>query len=301
VAGGYANRIGTNTMNSAIGGGFSNDIGNGSTNATVAGGFKNSIGTNSFACAIGGGFNNQISNGADFATIPGGQSNSATTYAFAAGRRAKANHAGSFVWADSTGADFASTVSNQFRIRAGSGLSLLAQASGISTPACRIESTTANGVGLFITQTSSDANLVIANPGVGDHIKCYYQAGGSTLAFKVDNDGDTIGKTFTPTSDRNAKENFVAVDPQAILARVAELPISRWNFKQDDTLHIGPMAQDFHAAFAVGIDDKHIATVDADGVALAAIQGLNRKVEALEAENADLKARLERLEAAMTP
>jgi cell division protein FtsB len=39
------------------------------------------------------------------------------------------------------------------------------------------------------------------------------------------------------------------------------------------------MAQDFHAAFGLGADDKHIATVGADGVALAAIQGLNRKLE----------------------
>jgi trimeric autotransporter adhesin len=46
-----------------------------------------------------------------------------------------------------------------------------------------------------------------------------------------------------------------------------------------NTQHVGPMAQDFHAAFGVGPDDKHIATVDADGVALAAIQGLNQKLE----------------------
>lgn len=41
------------------------------------------------------------------------------------------------------------------------------------------------------------------------------------------------------------------------------------------TPHLGPMAQDFHAAFNVGMDDKHMATVDEEGVALAAIQGLN--------------------------
>jgi len=56
--------------------------------------------------------------------------------------------------------------------------------------------------------------------------------------------------------------------------------VSRWNYKEDTASeHIGPMAQDFYAAFNVGPDDKHIATVDADGVALAAIQGLNEKVE----------------------
>jgi hypothetical protein len=38
-------------------------------------------------------------------------------------------------------------------------------------------------------------------------------------------------------------------------------------------------SQDFHAAFGVGTDDKHIATVDAEDVALAAIQGLNEVVK----------------------
>ena len=59
----------------------------------------------------------------------------------------------------------------------------------------------------------------------------------------------------------------------------------------------------FHAAFSVGQDDKHISMVDADGVALAAIQGLNQKVEQLsaelkrrDAENANLKQHLEALE-----
>lgn len=59
------------------------------------------------------------------------------------------------------------------------------------------------------------------------------------------------------------------------------------------------MAQDFHAAFGLGIDDRHIATVDGDGVALAAIQGLNQKLEAkshkLEAENVELKEQLAEL------
>ena len=58
--------------------------------------------------------------------------------------------------------------------------------------------------------------------------------------------------------------------------------------------HVGPMAQDFQEAFGLnGGDDKHISVVDESGVALAAIQGLNQK---LETENAALKARLEKLE-----
>ena len=49
--------------------------------------------------------------------------------------------------------------------------------------------------------------------------------------------------------------------------------------------HIGPMAQDFHSAFGLGLDNKHITTIDEGGVALAAIQGLYRQNRALEREN----------------
>src|ERR1019366_10795234 len=109
--------------------------------------------------------------------------------------------------------------------------------------------------------------------------------------------GSVCATSFNPCSDRNVKQDFAAVDAQAVLAKVAQLPIQTWTFKNDPhTKHVGPMAQDFYAAFAVGPDDKHIATVDADGVALAAIQGLNQKLEETRAENAELKARLEKLE-----
>jgi len=102
--------------------------------------------------------------------------------------------------------------------------------------------------------------------------------------------GTVTATAFNPTSDRNLKENFVPVSPRDVLEKVAALPISRWNFKGDAaTPHVGPMAQDFHAAFGLGTDERHIATVDADGVALAALQGLNQKVEEQRAENAELR------------
>jgi hypothetical protein len=110
----------------------------------------------------------------------------------------------------------------------------------------------------------------------------------------------TVGCTapyFNTTSDRNLKEKFTPVNNQEILERVASLPISRWNFKADEQIrHIGPMAQDFYAAFNVGTDDKHIATVDEDGVALAAIQGLNEKLKAKDAQIEALEKRLANLE-----
>jgi len=72
--------------------------------------------------------------------------------------------------------------------------------------------------------------------------------------------------------------HFSDVRSREVLDKVAALTITRWNFKDDaGTPHIGPMAQDFYAAFGVGTDDKHIATVDTDGVAPAAIQGVESK------------------------
>ena len=116
------------------------------------------------------------------------------------------------------------------------------------------------------------------------------------------NGNATLAGTLTQLSDRNKKENFVEVDPASILDKVAALPVSTWNYKTSPGTdrHIGPMAQDFHAAFGLGNTDKGIATVDADGIALAAIQGLNQKVESenetLKRENEELRRRLEKLE-----
>ena len=116
--------------------------------------------------------------------------------------------------------------------------------------------------------------------------------------------GEAKATVFTPTSDRNAKENFSPVDAKAVLEKVSGLPITRWSFKElPGTEHVGPMAQDFHAAFGVGADDKHISTVDADGVALAAIQGLHEivkeqktELQAKEQKISTLEARLAALE-----
>lgn len=118
--------------------------------------------------------------------------------------------------------------------------------------------------------------------------------------------GTVTATAFNPPSDRNLKEHFLEVSPREVLEKVTGLNITRWNFKGDDaTPHLGPMAQDFHAAFGLGTDDKHIATVDADGVALAAIQGLNEKLtqelKRRDAENAELKRRLETLERMFSP
>jgi hypothetical protein len=101
------------------------------------------------------------------------------------------------------------------------------------------------------------------------------------------------------TSDRNTKTHFASVTSREILTKLAALPISTWAYTNAAGIrHIGPVAQDFRAAFGVGDDDKHIATVDADGVALAAIQGLNQKLESeLSAKDAMIQSLVKRLEA----
>ncbi|MHC5212799.1 MAG: tail fiber domain-containing protein [Planctomycetota bacterium] len=105
----------------------------------------------------------------------------------------------------------------------------------------------------------------------------------------------TNGGVWTNASDVNKKEDFAAIDTLEVLRKVVDLPITSWKYKveAEGTKHVGPMAQDFMAAFGLGESDLAIGTVDADGVALAAIQGLNAKVEQKE-------ARIERLEALVT-
>ena len=154
------------------------------------------------------------------------------------------------------------------------------------------------------------ASVHVQRPVSGERWVLYSrtQGGSGRLFFWSGSDKasiDTAGNLHTtgavnPPSDRNVKAGFELVDPKSILEKVAALPITRWHYTNDAaTPHLGPVAQDFHAAFGVGADDKHIATVDADGVALAAVQGLNQRLtEELarrDAENADLKQELSEL------
>lgn len=119
----------------------------------------------------------------------------------------------------------------------------------------------------------------------------------------------TTGGVWTNASDRNRKHGFMRVDGEDVLRSLRSVPITRWTYNNEaeQVHHIGPMAQDFYATFGLGSDDKSIGTVDADGVALAAVKGLDARtvtqssrINALEKENADLKARLKKLEDAVT-
>jgi hypothetical protein len=130
------------------------------------------------------------------------------------------------------------------------------------------------------------------------------QVNGATKAV-LDGSGNlTIEGALTEASDVNRKEGFCAVDQGSVLARIAGLPLFTWSYKGESARHMGPTAQDFSAAFGLGSDDRHIAPLDANGVALAGIQELYRQLQAeqaetarLSAENEDLRQRLDSLEA----
>ncbi len=160
----------------------------------------------------------------------------------------------------------------------------------------------ANNQGIIVDGVSlSSANGVVLPNGAGGFVSITASGSGILIPLgQLTVNGPITCTSLNQTSDRAAKENFARIDSREILEKVAGLPISRWNFKTDTgAQHVGPMAQDFHAAFSLGNDDKHINTVDQGGIALAAIQGLNEVVKEKDATIAALQLRLENLEKAV--
>ena len=176
-----------------------------------------------------------------------------------------------------------------------------------------IHVTTGGGVGLHVDCAfpDCDAGFFTGNVDVGgrlDVVKSitaqnaefsgYVTVSSSFSGGSGTFSGSVSAEEFIETSDRNAKSNFAAVNPRSVLSRLATIPIQTWNFKSqpESVRHMGPMAQDFRAAFNLGRDDKHISALDAQGVTMAAIQGLYQLMQEKEAQIAQLRARVVRLE-----
>lgn len=312
IAGGRNNRIGTNSVISLVVGGGENVIGNNVDGGLMVGGFRNDIlgspdpfsrqiapillggsdneigrGRGSSWATILGGDNNRIGTNCPSAVIVGGTNNLVADnagFSFAAGRRTRVNHVGSFVWADSQNASFASAADDSFNIRAQGGVYISPQSEMFFGTATRQmlnlwDNNYGIGVQSFTMYFRSDANFSWFKGGTHSNDNGVPGAGGTQL-MRLNDSGLRVNGTFVSSSDRNKKENLRPVNPREFLDKVVALPVSEWNYKADpNSRHVGPMAQDFKAAFDLGDDDKYIATVDADGVALAAVQGLNQKLE----------------------
>jgi len=338
VSGGFGNTaagdrsaVGGGDQNSALGPAATVAGGRSSTAsvvcATVGGGSGNLAG-GAFA-TVSGGLSNTATGGS--ATVCGGGDNGAAgSYSFAAGHRAKALHNGTFVWADATESDVSSTAANQFIVRAGGGMMLTPQ-SGALQPDAQLHVTchsTPARPQIIVeeTQAGGSARLRLVAPilgptywdvaASGEEFNVYSSDSGQNILRLLPNNATdllrmrngahlTQGGIWTNGSDRNAKANFAAVDNRQVLEQVAALPIQTWNFRAEpETMrHMGPMAQDFYAAFGLGHSDKSIGTVDADGVALAAIQGLYQVVKekdaVIAAQQQEIAAQQEQLDKMM--
>jgi len=299
--------------------GYSSTLGGGDGNtaagdfSTVGGGHGHFAGG---AYAVVSGGQNNSANG-DYATVPGGQLNRASgqdaTAAGGLSNTADGDYStvgggqdnlagyepGSTVaggLSNTANSDFASIGGGAYNTASGAGSTVPGgesnTASGDHSLAAGYHAEATNN-GSFVWADASSSGPFAST---ADNSFSIRAAGGVLVATTPDG---TVGVVLTPgasswttISDRNAKKNFRPIDPGTVLEKLAAIPIAQWNYRWErdtDVPNIGPMAQDFKHAFYPGRDDKGISTLEFDGVELAAIQGLNQKLEATRAENAALK------------
>lgn len=157
----------------------------------------------------------------------------------------------------------------------------------------------ASDIAVYGRSTNSDAVVGVSSSPNHSGVVGTNQNGGFAAYFEAGSGGPVAVCSFRAgttnwacSSDKNLKENFRAVDSLEVLEAVARMPVTTWSMKGSKTRQMGPTAQDFKAAFGLGEDDKTINNTDAQGVALAAIQGLNEKNRRLEARVKNLEAQL---------
>jgi hypothetical protein len=285
VGGGSFN--GANAEGATVGGGLVNAVGTAAPFATVAGGkFNEALGD---SAAIGGGDQNKAL--AELAVVAGGYGNTVRT-ASAAGTAGGG-------WINTAAGLFGSTVAGGIENLAGSTNANTEGATvsgGMANQAIGNFSTVpggsnniASGTGSFAAgvraRATNDYSFVWGGSPDVDTLSTNTNSftvrapGGVRLLTSTNNEaGQQLtagGSSWATLSDSNAKTAIEPVDHRQTLARLATLPVSRWRYKHDPTReYIGPMAQDFHAAFGLGDDDRHISTLDTDGITLSAIKGL---------------------------
>jgi hypothetical protein len=336
---GYDAKIGdteTYTQNDTVGGGAGNTANGGSS--TVSGGYLNTA--SGSAATVGGGAFNKAA--ADYSFAAGSYANvrssDAGTFVWSDSTATSAipftsTGANQFLISAAGGVGVGTDNPNGYQLRVvGTNNSIHGDtANGSAWAVSGFNSgTSGNGAGVYGTTSSTQGYAVAgsasANGGVGTLGYATAEGGfgvvasnsANGIALLVQGTGSTSGRVISSDvggylssggqwvnkSDRAAKSGFRALDVGHILDEVVAMPVTRWFYKTegDAIKHIGPVAQDFYAAFGLGRDDKSIGTVDEGGVALAAIQGLNQKLEAdnaaLRSQLDDVLARVKRLEKA---
>jgi hypothetical protein len=299
TGGGSANTA--SGTDATVGGGNTNDasayaatVGGGDSNVvtddwgTIGGGRDNQAGDNAGTTSdapyatVAGGYENTATD--DYATVGGGYSNEATSY--------EGTVAGGYE--NTASGVYGSTIGGGYFNDATANYATVAGGSG--NDASAIHATVGGG---YLNIASGECSFAAGRSASATHDYSFVWSDNSgagtsanTNTFNIyASNGVYLNGALHAASDRNKKENFEPVDNRDVLAKVAALPMSTWNYKTEDGKyrHMGPMGQDFQAAFGLGRDEKHITTVDADGVALAAIQGLNQKLEEKDAQIAALR------------
>jgi hypothetical protein len=310
IVGGIDNTISdaTDSANrSFIGGGQDNVITGSGIWAVIGGGYQNTL-TGEFG-VVGGGDSNQEAG--NFAAVTGGEANVVNgggNYGFIGGGQSNAVSA---QWG-TIGGGLLSTIAGAYGTVSGGQHNQVpgswgAIGGGYGNQAAEIatvpggKNNLATGEGSFAAGVGSTAGYA------GDFVWSDFASGATALKGTAANQflarasgGVTFyssanlasgvklaagSGTWASLSDRSAKNGIVPVSDDDILSKVASLPISEWSYRTERGVrHVGPMAQDFYAAFGVGEDDRHITSIDEDGVALAAIKALQRENESLKTE-----------------
>ena len=204
--------------------------------STVGGGFSNTA--SGLDATVGGGWNNTASG--TRSTVPGGQLNTAEgSHSFAAGRRAKALHNGTFVWADGTNTDFESSATNQFLIRAGGGVGINTNSPDTALHLGGLNASIDNPDGLRL-ENSNGITWDLHTSGL--YLRFNYD--GDNVAY-VHGDG-----SWNETSDARLKTEISPVEP--VLSPLTDLEVVSYQFKDRERLEnpqIGFLAQNVNEVF----------------------------------------------------
>ena len=244
---------------------YGSDVASG-LDATIGGGIDNSA-TGQYSVVSGGVFN--VASGQD-SSVVGGNGNAASgidsvvlgglfntasgVSSIAGGGNATASGAYSVAMGENVTASGAASVAIGTAANAGAGgCFVFADSASQSATNCSANT--------FVARATGGVTFITSGTSQSTYNGLFVPAGGGA---------------WVVFSDRDGKEDFQAVDSADVLAKVAAMPITTWRWKAQSGgyRHVGPMAQDFHALFGVGESERGINTVDADGVALAAIQAL---------------------------